>query len=51
MLPKKQVLASDDALWHSDVFECRVMQVNVQANPWKRVRVSIYVVDSAAYDK
>lgn len=35
---------------HSDAFECRVMQVNAQADPWKQVRVGIYVVDSAAYD-
>ena len=36
---------------HADAFECRVMQVNAQADPWKQVRVGIYVADSAVCDK
>lgn len=30
---------------HDNVFECRVMQVNPQADPWEQVRVGIYVTD------
>ena len=29
-----------------DVFECRVMQVNPEADPWNQVRVGIYVKDA-----
>ena len=30
---------------HSDVFEARVLQVNPEADPWKQVRVGVYVAD------
>lgn len=30
---------------HKGVFECRVLQVNDEANPWEQVRVGIYVTD------
>ncbi len=30
---------------HKDVFECRVMQVNPEANPWEQVRVGVFVTD------
>ena len=29
-----------------DVFECRIMQVDPEADPWKQVRVGIYVKDA-----
>lgn len=31
---------------HADVFEVRVQQVKADANPWKQVRVGIYVTDA-----
>ncbi len=50
--PRSKWLASSDALfWRSDAFECHVIQVNAQADPWKQVCAGVYVVDSAAYDK
>ena len=52
MFPKKQVAGFRRCSFgHSDAFECHVMQANTQADPWKQVRVGIYVVDSAVYDK
>lgn len=30
---------------HEDVFECRVTQVDPQAEPWKQVRVSLFITD------
>ncbi len=34
---------------HSDVFECRVLQVNKEAEPWKQVRIGIYISDKRDY--
>lgn len=34
------------AFGHENVIECRVMQVNEKADPWKQVRVGLYVVDN-----
>ena len=31
---------------HDDVLECRVTQVNPEADPWKQVRVSLFVTDN-----
>lgn len=31
---------------HTDVFECRVLQVAPEKDPWEQVRVGIYVVDA-----
>lgn len=31
---------------HDDVFECRVLQVAPEKDPWEQVRVGIYVVDA-----
>ena len=31
---------------HSDVFECRILQVDPAAEPWKQVRVGLYVTDA-----
>lgn len=31
---------------HASIFECRVMQVAPEADPWKQVRVAIYVKDA-----
>ena len=31
---------------HADAFECRVLQVKPDADPWEQVRVGIYVVDA-----
>ena len=31
---------------HADVFEVRVLQVKEDADPWKQVRVGIYVTDA-----
>ncbi len=30
---------------HEDVFEARVLQVDPEAEPWRQVRVGIYVTD------
>ncbi|MBQ3302688.1 MAG: serine protease, partial [Eggerthellaceae bacterium] len=30
---------------HDDVFETRVVQVNKDKDPWKQVRVGIYITD------
>ena len=30
---------------HADAFECRVLQVDPEAEPWKQVRVGLYVTD------
>ena len=52
MFPKKQVAGFQRcSFWRSDAFECHVIQVNAQADPWKQVCAGVYVVDSAAYDK
>lgn len=31
---------------HTSVFECRVLQVAPEKDPWEQVRVGIYVVDA-----
>lgn len=31
---------------HSDVFECRIIQVNPQADPWEQVRLAVYITDA-----
>ena len=31
---------------HADVFECRVLQVDKRADPWKQVRVGVFVCDA-----
>ena len=31
---------------HGDIFEARVIQVDPQADPWKQVRVGLYVRDA-----
>ena len=31
---------------HKKVFEARVMQVDPEAEPWKQVRMGIFVVDN-----
>ena len=31
---------------HKDVFEARVLQVDPEADPWRQVRVGIYVKDA-----
>ena len=31
---------------HGDVFECRVSQVDPEAEPWKQVRVTMFVTDA-----
>lgn len=31
---------------HGDAFECRVLQVAPEKEPWEQVRVAIYVVDA-----
>ena len=36
---------------HANVFECRIMQVDKKADPWKQVRVGIYVTDNRKQKK
>lgn len=36
---------------HEDVFECRILQVNPEADPWEQVRVGIYVTDARKKDE
>ena len=36
---------------HANVFECRIMQVDKKADPWKQVRVGIYVTDNRKREK
>lgn len=31
---------------HEDIFECRILQVDPTADPWKQVRVGLYVKDA-----
>lgn len=31
---------------HADIFECRILQVDPTAEPWKQVRVGLYVTDA-----
>lgn len=31
---------------HADTFECRILQVDPTADPWKQVRVGLYVKDA-----
>ena len=33
---------------HEDAFECRIVQIDPEAEPWDQVRVGIYVVDARA---
>lgn len=42
---KNALIAQLARFGHGDVFECRVMQVDPQADPWEQVRVGIYVTD------
>ena len=44
---RNEVLAQLLYFGHSDVFECRVLQVNPENEPWKQVRVGIYVLDKS----
>lgn len=32
---------------HSELFECHILQVNPENDPWKQVRVGIYVTGNA----
>lgn len=34
---------------HAEVLECRVLQVNPEADPWKQVRLGLYVTDMRDY--
>lgn len=34
---------------HSDVFECRITQVNPDEDPWKQVRVGVYIRDKTSH--
>lgn len=34
---------------HADIFEARVLQVNPEADPWKQVRVGVYVTDKSSF--
>ena len=36
---------------HANVLECRIMQVDKKADPWKQVRVGIYVTDNRKQKK
>ena len=36
---------------HANVFECRIMQIDKKADPWKQVRVGIYVTDNRKQKK
>lgn len=47
-VPKDSValLATMIRFGHADAFECRIMQVDAKADPWKQVRVGIYAVDA-----
>ncbi len=31
---------------HTNVFQCRILQVDEKADPWEQVRVGIYVTDN-----
>ena len=33
---------------HSSVLECRILQINPEADPWRQVRVGLYVTDKRA---
>ena len=44
---RNEVLSQLLYFGHNDVFECRVLQVNPEENPWKQVRVGVYVTDKS----
>ncbi len=43
---KNSMLALLSYYGHKDVFECRILQVDPEADPWEQVRVGIYVTDA-----
>lgn len=43
---KNSMLALLSYYGHASVFECRILQVDPEANPWEQVRVGIYVTDA-----
>lgn len=43
---KNAIIAQLLRFGHTDVFECRVLQVNKNADPWNQVRVGLFVKDN-----
>ena len=43
---ENELLAQMMFFGHGGIFEARVQQVNPEADPWKQVRVGIYLVDN-----
>ena len=41
-----ELLATLAFYGHGGVFEARIMQVNSELDPWKQVRVGVYVIDA-----
>ena len=35
---------------HGDVIECRILKVDPQADPWRQVRVGVYMIDNSKHD-
>jgi len=40
------MLSTLDYYGHGDVFEARIMQLDSEADPWRQVRVGVYVRDA-----
>ena len=43
---ENEMLALTAYYGHAGVFEARVLQVDPEADPWKQVRVGVYVTDA-----
>ena len=44
---RNHVIAQLLRFGHDDVFECRILSVDKNADPWKQVRVGVYVTDKS----
>ena len=43
---KNELMATMAFFGHADVFECRVLKVDPEADPWEQVLVGIYITDA-----
>lgn len=43
---KNALVATFAYYGHAGAFECRILQVNPEADPWNQVRVGLYVTDA-----
>lgn len=43
---KNELMSTMAFFGHADVFECRVLKVDTEADPWEQVLVGIYITDA-----